>query len=131
LGCCPLTANTAYLEDMTVEGRFRLGVELGSMPFAYFVAVEETVRETLSQGIHGWQVTDRMVTMTHSGFSPPPSTAGDFRDLTSLILMDALQQAGTSADPRPGCPGMRLRPLSADPRHPAGPPALGPQSPQP
>jgi ribosomal protection tetracycline resistance protein len=34
---------------------FRLGVELGSMPFAFFRAVEETVHERLHQGIHGWQ----------------------------------------------------------------------------
>jgi len=29
---------------------FRLEVELGAMPYAFFKAVEDTVRETLSQG---------------------------------------------------------------------------------
>ncbi len=47
---------------------FRLEVELGSMPFSFFKAVEDTVREALHQGIHGWQVTDCLVTMTHSGY---------------------------------------------------------------
>jgi ribosomal protection tetracycline resistance protein len=87
--------------------RFRLEVELGSMPFAFFKAVEETVTETLRQGIHGWQVTDCVVTMTHSGYWPRQShahahfdksmssTAGDFRNLTRLILMSALSRAGT------------------------------------
>jgi ribosomal protection tetracycline resistance protein len=87
--------------------RFRLEVELGSMPFAFFKAVEETVHETLRQGIYGWQVTDAVVTMTHSGYWPRQShahgtfdksmssTAGDFRNLTPLVLMSALQQAGT------------------------------------
>jgi ribosomal protection tetracycline resistance protein len=86
---------------------FRLEVELGSMPYAFFVAVEETVRETLRQGLHGWQVTDCVVTMTHSGYWPRQShmhgtfdksmssTAGDFRYLTPLVLMGALRQAGT------------------------------------
>ena len=37
--------------------QFRLGVELGSMPHAFFKAVEETVHETLRQGLYGWQVT--------------------------------------------------------------------------
>ena len=86
---------------------FRLEVELGSMPLAFFKAVEETVHETLRQGLHGWQVTDCTVTMTHSGYWPRQShahgafdksmssTAGDFRNLTPLVLMDALQQAGT------------------------------------
>ena len=59
--------------------------------------------ETLRQGLHGWQVTDCVVTMTHSGYWPRQShahatfdksmssTAGDFRNLTPLVLMDALQ----------------------------------------
>jgi ribosomal protection tetracycline resistance protein len=83
--------------------RFRLGVELGSMPHAFFKAVEETVRDTLRQGLYGWEVTDCVVTMTHSGYTPPPpygwskwsSSAGDFRGLTPLVLMSALRQAGT------------------------------------
>jgi ribosomal protection tetracycline resistance protein len=88
--------------------RFRLEVELGSLPFAFVKAVEETVHETLRQGIHGWQVTDCAVTMTHSGYWPRQShshgtfdptmssTAGDFRNLTPLVLMDALKLAGTA-----------------------------------
>jgi ribosomal protection tetracycline resistance protein len=86
---------------------FRLGVELGSMPYAFFRAVEETVTETLSQGLHGWHVTDCVITMTHSGYwarqshahgtfdKSMSSTAGDFRNLTPLVLMAALRQAGT------------------------------------
>ncbi len=58
-------------------------------------AIEDTVQETLHQGLHGWQVTDCRVTMTHSGYSSPSSTARDFRNLTPLVLMSALSQAGT------------------------------------
>lgn len=87
---------------------FRLEVELGSMPYAFFKAVEETVRTTLQQGLHGWQVPDCTVTMTHCGYWPRQShahgtfdksmssTAGDFRNLTPLVLMDALRRAGTT-----------------------------------
>ncbi|PZS01489.1 MAG: GTP-binding protein [Pseudonocardiales bacterium] len=87
---------------------FRLGVQLGSMPLAFFTAVEDTVQETLRQGIYGWQVTDCTVTMTHSGYWPRQShahgtfdasmssTAGDFRKLTPLVLLNALKQAATS-----------------------------------
>src|SRR6266540_3694079 len=75
---------------------FRLEVEIhGTMPLAFFKAVEETVHETLQQGIYGWQVTDCTVTMTHSGYSSVSSTAGDFRNLTPLVLLSALGQAGT------------------------------------
>jgi len=87
--------------------RFRLEVELGSLPFSFVKAVEETVNETLQQGIYGWRVTDCTVTMTHSGYwarqshahavfdKSMSSTAGDFRNLTPLVLMSALRQAGT------------------------------------
>lgn len=87
---------------------FRLEVELGSMPYSFIKAVEETVRETLHQGLHGWEVPDCTVTMTHSGYSARQShahavfdksmssTSGDFRNLTPLVLMDALKQAGTT-----------------------------------
>jgi ribosomal protection tetracycline resistance protein len=76
---------------------FRLEVEIhGTMPLAFFKAVEETVHETLHQGIYGWQVTDCTVTMTHSGYSSVSSTAGDFRNLTPLVLISALKQASTS-----------------------------------
>jgi ribosomal protection tetracycline resistance protein len=86
---------------------FRLEVELGAMPYAFFKAVEDTVRETLGQGLHGWQVTDCTVTMTHSGYSPRQShahqgfdksmssTGADFRGVTPLVLIEALRRAGT------------------------------------
>ncbi|MFI7125181.1 GTP-binding protein [Nonomuraea sp. NPDC050153] len=86
---------------------FRLEVELGSLPYAFMRTIEETVRETLRQGLHGWQVEDCVVTLTHSGYwarqshmgggfdKSMSSTAGDFRNLTPLILMTALKRAGT------------------------------------
>jgi ribosomal protection tetracycline resistance protein len=86
---------------------FRLEVEPGSMPLSFFKAVEDTVKETLLQGIYGWQVTDCTVAMTHSGYwarqshahgvfdKSMSSTAGDFRNLTPLVVMSALTQAGT------------------------------------
>src|SRR6185437_3303032 len=46
----------------------RVEVELGSMPIAFFRAVEDTVRETLRQGLAGWEVTDCVIAMTHSGY---------------------------------------------------------------
>ncbi|MFC4035614.1 GTP-binding protein [Streptomyces polygonati] len=86
---------------------FRREVELGSLPYSFLTAVEETVTETLRQGLHGWQVTDCLVTMTHAGYNARQShahavfdksmssTSGDFRQLTPLVLMDALRKAGT------------------------------------
>ncbi|MFJ9899404.1 GTP-binding protein [Streptomyces sp. NPDC091280] len=87
--------------------RFAREVELGALPYAFFKAVEDTVRETLGQGLHGWRVTDCVVTMTHSGYAPRQShahqgfdksmssTGADFRALTPLVLVDALRRAGS------------------------------------
>ncbi|MER5428172.1 translation factor GTPase family protein [Streptomyces sp. NPDC002588] len=86
---------------------FGLGVELGAMPYAFFKAVEDTVRRTLRQGLHGWEVTDCAVTMTHCGYCPRQShahqgfdksmssTGHDFRGLTPLVLVEALRRAGS------------------------------------
>ena len=85
----------------------RDGFVLGTMPPAFFTAVEDTVRATLAQGLYGWQVTDCRVTLTHTGYFPRQShahahfdksmssTGTDFRQLTPLVLMAALRQAGT------------------------------------
>lgn len=82
---------------------FRLEVEVGSIPLFIYKAVEhfqkaveDTVQKTLHQGLCGWQVTDCTVTMTHSGYVSPGSTARDFRLLTPLVLMNALKEAGTA-----------------------------------
>jgi ribosomal protection tetracycline resistance protein len=88
---------------------FRRAVEvLGKMPLAFFKAVEDTIHETLRQGLFGWQVTDCRIEMTHAGYlgkhgighqrfnKSMSSTGEDFRGLTPLVLMSALQQAGTT-----------------------------------
>lgn len=85
----------------------RDGFVLGTMPPAFSTAVEDTVRATLTQGLYGWQVTDCRVTLTNTGYFPRQShahahfdksmssTGTDFRQLTPLVLMAALRQAGT------------------------------------
>jgi ribosomal protection tetracycline resistance protein len=83
--------------------RFGLEIEPGALPRAFQQAIETTARETLRQGLHGWQVTDCAIALTESGYVPPPptgwskfsSSAADFRNLTPLVVMAALRQAGT------------------------------------
>jgi ribosomal protection tetracycline resistance protein len=107
----PFLATVGLRVDPAAVGSgltYRLEVEPGSMPIALMRAVEETVADTLRQGVHGWQVTDCTVTLTHSGYYPRQShahavfdksmssTAGDFRNLTPLVLISALTRAGTT-----------------------------------
>lgn len=79
----------------------------GTMPPAFYKAVEDTVYETCRQALHGWQLIDAKITLTHTGYAPRQShahqgfskamssTGADFRDLTPLVFMAALQAAGT------------------------------------
>jgi ribosomal protection tetracycline resistance protein len=86
---------------------FGLEVELGSMPPAFFTAVETSVRSALLHGNHGWEIPDARVRMTHSGYwarqshahgtfdKSMSSTAGDFRDLTRVLMARSIARAGT------------------------------------
>ena len=83
------------VEPGEAGGGVRYERELGSLPPAFYRAIEETVYETLGQGVCGWEVVDCLVTLTHAGFWSPVSTAGDFRKLTRRVLLAALREAGT------------------------------------
>ena len=63
------------------------------------------VRLALTEGLHGWQVTDCVVTVARIGYSladGPPSrrgpmpTARDLQKLTPLVLTQALERAGSA-----------------------------------
>jgi ribosomal protection tetracycline resistance protein len=90
---------------------FRLEVDHRRVPLYAFKklesfgsAMEEHVREQLQEGLHGWRVPDCVVTMTDSNYSSPDgsqstrgplSTPADFRKLTPIVVMQALESAGT------------------------------------
>jgi ribosomal protection tetracycline resistance protein len=64
-------------------------------PEVFIGQMETYVREALAEGLAGWQVTDCVVTMTDCGYAAPLTGAADFRRLTQLVLMTALERAGT------------------------------------
>ena len=81
---------------------FRHDVEPRFIPLYLFKTIEtmaaqmETfVREALAEGLAGWQVTDCVVTMTDIGYASPATSSTDYRRLTQLVLMTALERAGT------------------------------------
>ena len=90
---------------------FRLQVDNRVLPLylyksreSFAESMEAYVHETLRVGVFGWQVTDCVVTMFECAYSVPDgppsrrgplSTAADFRKLTPIVLMQALEQAGT------------------------------------
>jgi ribosomal protection tetracycline resistance protein len=90
---------------------FRLQVDGRTVPLFVYKTVEsftqhmrQYVRTTLREGLSGWQVTDCVVTMIDCTYSVPDgppsrrgplSTAADFRKLTPIVVMRALEAAGT------------------------------------
>ena len=90
---------------------FRLEVGHQAVPLyiyknmeSFAAAMEQYVTDTLRQGLHGWQVTDCVVSLVRSQYSiadGPPSARGplssaqDFRKLTPLVVMAALKRSGT------------------------------------
>jgi ribosomal protection tetracycline resistance protein len=96
-------------EDAGLE--FRLDVDTRQIPLyvyktrgGFAAQMEQYIRASLREGLHGWQVVDAVVTMTECAYSiadgppsrrGPTSTAADFRKLTPLVLQQALVQSGT------------------------------------
>ncbi|MGZ6973539.1 MAG: GTP-binding protein [Acidimicrobiia bacterium] len=91
---------------------FRLAVDIRSVPMyifktpaSFIESMAEHVRATLTEGRFGWPVTDCTVTMNacdyyvgdgaRPGVSTARTTAADFRKLTPIVLMRALERAGT------------------------------------
>ena len=72
---------------------FRLDASLDTLPLyvygsvdAFRTAMEDIVRDTLREGLQGWQVIDCAVTMTTSDYRPPGTGRRDFRYLTPAGL---------------------------------------------
>ena len=92
---------------------FRLDVGSRALPVHIYKTADNFVDDmtryicrTLQEGLLGWQVTDCAVTMTGCDYyvgdgqkkrsgSTPRTTAADFRKLTPLVLMRALERART------------------------------------
>lgn len=70
--------------------------EPGSLPPAYYRVIEETMFATLLEGLHGWEVRDCRVSLTEVGYASPVTTGSDFRRVTPMVVMSALDAAGVT-----------------------------------
>jgi ribosomal protection tetracycline resistance protein len=77
-----------------VEPRF-IPLYIFKTPEMFAAQMGVYVHEALAEGLSGWQVTDCRVTMTDCGYASPVTGPADFRRLTQLVLMTALERAGT------------------------------------
>jgi ribosomal protection tetracycline resistance protein len=101
----PFPATLGYRIEPAPPGSgiaFHFDVDVRLVPLYIYKTVdqmttqmEQYVRETLEEGLCGWPVTDCRITMTDCGYMSPATSAADFRRLTQLVLMTALERAGT------------------------------------
>ena len=88
----PVGSGVEFRAD--VEPRL-IPLYLFKTPEVFTTQMEAFVREALAEGLAGWQVTDCIVTMIDCGYASPVTSAADFRRLTQLVLMTAIERAGT------------------------------------
>jgi ribosomal protection tetracycline resistance protein len=112
----PFSATVGMRVDPAPIGsgvQFRLDLDPRLVPLyiyktadSFIEVMTQHICRTLQEGLFGWQVTDCAVTMTECNYyigdgpakpsgSTPRTTAADFRKLTPLVLMQALERAGT------------------------------------
>ena len=82
-----------------------LPIHIYKTAHSFAASMTQYVCRTLEEGLHGWQVTDCVVTMnacdyyasdgTRVGDTTPRTTAADFRKLAPVVVMLALERAGT------------------------------------
>jgi len=93
----PWAAGVGFRVSPVAEGiEYNLEVELGALPRAFHTAIEETVRQTLHQGLYGWEIPNCRIDLTHTAYWSPVTVAADFRRLVPVVLMQAIAEAGTT-----------------------------------
>lgn len=70
-------------------------VSLGYLNQSFQNAVMEGVRYGCKQGVYGWEVTDCKICFKYGLYYSPVSTPADFRQLSPVVLEQALKRAGT------------------------------------
>jgi ribosomal protection tetracycline resistance protein len=80
---------------------FRTDVDVKLLPLYIFNTVAQFeahmtqfVVDALEEGLHGWRLTDCVVTLFDCGYIRTGSTTSDFRKLAPLVLASAIREAG-------------------------------------
>ncbi|HEX7225544.1 MAG TPA: translation factor GTPase family protein, partial [Candidatus Limnocylindria bacterium] len=90
----PAPPGSGVLVTLDVDPRL-VPLYIFRTPEAFATHMEAFVREALTEGLAGWEVTDCVVTVSDCGYGAPATTAADFRRLTELVTANALARAGT------------------------------------
>lgn len=74
---------------------YESNVSAGFLPKSFLNAIEEAVYETCKYGLYGWEINDTKVTLLDTEYSSVDSTPADFRNVTPMVLMEAIDKAKT------------------------------------
>jgi ribosomal protection tetracycline resistance protein len=70
-------------------------IPTGHLQQVFQNGVEDGVYAYLDQGLKGWELTDMKVSLISYQFNSVDGTPKDYRDLSPLVLFEALKKAGT------------------------------------
>lgn len=70
-------------------------VTTGFLPRSFQNGIEDGIHHAFSQGLKGWALTDIRITLIKGEFCSVSSTPSDFRDVTPMVLLEAVHQAKT------------------------------------
>ncbi len=70
-------------------------VTAGFLLKTFLRAIEEAVYDTCKYGLYGWGITDTKITLMDGAYSSVDSTPADFRNVTPMVLMEAIDNAKT------------------------------------
>ncbi|QSX06745.1 TetM/TetW/TetO/TetS family tetracycline resistance ribosomal protection protein [Sedimentibacter sp. zth1] len=75
--------------------KYKSEVTAGFIPKSFLQAIKDSVYTTCKHGLYGWQLTDMLITLFYTEYDSVSSTPSDFRDLTPMVLMEAVDNAKT------------------------------------
>ena len=94
----PFSAGVGFRVEPLPQGsgiQYESEITTGYLKQRFQNGVEDGVYAYLDQGLHGWELTDMKITFISYQFNSVTSTPRDYRDLSPLILFEALKKAGT------------------------------------
>ncbi|MBI9014682.1 MAG: TetM/TetW/TetO/TetS family tetracycline resistance ribosomal protection protein [Clostridiales bacterium] len=92
----PFAATVGIRVEPSEEGLvIESDVSTGFLPQNFQNGIYDGISKALREGLKGWEVTNAKVTIIEGAFNSVDSTPSDYRDLTPIVVMEALNIADT------------------------------------
>lgn len=97
-GGLPFAAGVGFRVEPLPPGsgvQYGFDTNTGGLTQRFLNGIEDGVFAYLDQGLYGWALTDLKISLIDYQFNSVDSTPADYRNLSPLILFEALKKAGT------------------------------------